>query len=108
MDTTINWHIENLIRTTETGGIFEAHWICWVFQGVHQGEYSGVTKFDPNPSNDNFIPYEDLQEQQVLNWIWNQISKEEIEAKAIEVLEERINPTAAAGVPWAPSGTLTS
>ena len=94
------WHIENVIRTVADGGVYEAHWVCVVFETPYQESISGVVQFSPNAGADGFTPYSDLTEEQVLSWVHNGLDKDEIETNLAAALAERMTPTISVGVPW--------
>lgn len=51
----------------------------------HSGEFNGATPFDPSTADpDNFISYEDLTEEMVLDWI---------KSVVVGDYEERVNKT---------------
>ena len=56
--------------------------------------------FTPDISNPNFTPLNDLTQEQVLGWVWNQVNKNEIEQMLIDELEEAVNPTVDYTLPW--------
>lgn len=94
------WHIENVIRIVADGGVYEAHWVCAIFETPYQESMSGVVQFSPNAGTDGFTPYSDLTEAQVLGWIYREIDKDEIETNLAAALAERITPTTSVGLPW--------
>ena len=63
----------------------------------------------PVPSPDSFTPYDDLTQEQVLGWLFNDVApinsddgtwQEEQEAYVDAQLAELENPTTGAGIPW--------
>ena len=54
-----------------------------------------------DPDAPDFIPYEDLTEGDCLGWVWDQVSKDDTEARLTAELEALENPTTGDGVPWA-------
>ena len=107
MTHTYQWNIDNLCRTTANGGVFEAMWSCYIFDAPHQEGMGGSITLNPVPDNNNFIPYEDLTEEVVLQWIYAQVDKDEVEQLLLNALQERITPTKTMGVPWVPGGVLS-
>ena len=101
---TILWIIERLlVKPTEgtlTDVVITADWRCNGSQDQYSGTCYGSTSFQP-PSG-SFTPYEDLTEQQVLDWCFaNGVDKTAIEANVTAQIENQINPPVIAPpLPW--------
>lgn len=100
--TTITWTISQLDRSLPDGTVLTAHWRCSGTDGAFSGSvYSSQTLPAKDPSDPTFIPYDDLTEAEVLNWIWGAgVSKETTEAAVQAQIDAQANPTSATGVPW--------
>jgi len=102
---TINWIIERLlVKPTEgtlTDVVITADWRCNGSQESFSGTCYGSCSFAP-PS-ENFTPYEDLTQDQVLNWCFaNGVDQSAIEANVSLQIENQINPPVIAPpLPWA-------
>ncbi len=102
---TLSWIIERLlVKPTEgtlTDVVITADWRCNGSQDQYSGTCYGSTSFAP-PS-ENFTPYEDLTEQQVLGWCFaNGVDQAAIEANVTLQIENQINPPVIAPpLPWA-------
>jgi hypothetical protein len=103
---TINWIIERLlvrkVEGTFTDVVITADWRCNGSQDQYSGTCYGSASFAP-PSG-SFTPYEDLTEQQVLDWCFaNGVDKTAIEANVTAQIENQINPPVIAPpLPWVP------
>jgi len=103
---TINWIIERLlVKPTEgtlTDVVITADWRCNGTQDQYSGTCYGSTSFAP-PSG-SFTPYEDLTEQQVLDWCFaNGVDQSAIEANVTQQINDQINPPIIAPpLPWLP------
>ena len=101
---TINWIIERLlVKPTEgslTDVVITADWRCNGTDGTYSGTCYGSASFQP--PTENFTPYEDLTEQQVLDWCYaNGVDKSAIEANVTQQIENQINPPIIAPpLPW--------
>lgn len=93
------WTISNLDRRTSDGFIKVAHWRCTGADGdITSSVYSTVSFEDGTP----VIPYDNVTEAEVLNWIWaNGVDKDATEAAVAAQIEALKNPVQASGVPWA-------
>ena len=101
---TISWTIERLlvrkVEGTYSDVVITADWRCNGSQDQYSGTCYGSTSFAP-PSGD-FTPYEDLTEQQVLDWCFaNGVDQAAIEANVTAQIENQINPPIIAPpLPW--------
>jgi len=103
---TLSWIIERLlVKPTEgslTDVVITADWRCNGTQDQYSGTCYGSCSFAP-PSGE-FTPYEDLTEQQVLDWCFaNGVDQTAIEANVTQQIENQINPPIIAPpLPWLP------
>ena len=111
---TISWIIERLlVRPTEgslTDVVITADWRCNGTETTGTGDdaktYSGTCYGSCSfaPPTENFTPYDQLTEQQVLNWCWeNGVDKTATEANVSLQIQNQINPPVVVlPLPWAP------
>ena len=103
---TILWLIERLlVKPTEgsnTDVVITADWRCNGTDETYSGTCYGSCSFAP-PSG-SFTPYDDLTEQQVLDWCYeNGVDKTAIEANVTAQIENQINPPVVTlPLPWVP------
>jgi hypothetical protein len=103
---TLSWIIERLlVKPTEgtlTDVVITADWRCNGSQDQYSGTCYGSASFAP-PSGE-FTPYEDLTEQQVLDWCFaNGVDQKAIEANVTAQINDQINPPIIAPpLPWVP------
>jgi hypothetical protein len=103
---TISWIIERLlVKPTEgtlTDVVITADWRCNGSKESFFGTCYGSASFAP-PSGD-FTPYDQLTEQQVLDWCFaNGVDQKAIEANVTQQIENQINPPVIAPpLPWVP------
>ena len=109
---TILWLIERLlVKPTEgpnTDVVITADWRCNGTDETYSGTCYGSCSFAP-PSG-SFTPYEDLTQEQVLQWCYeNGVDKNAIEANVTAQIENQINPPVVAlPLPWAASEGVSS
>jgi len=100
--TTFTWKIAQLERETSDGFVFTAHYTVDAFDGTYSSGAYGSVGFE---RPENLIPYADLQEEQVVQWVQEALGGDEkvaeIQAALQAQLDELRQPTKAAGVPWA-------
>ena len=103
---TILWLIERLlVKPTEGTNIdvvITADWRCNGTDETYSGTCYGSCSFAP-PSG-SFTPYEDLTQDQVLQWCYeNGVDKTAIEANVTSQIENQINPPVVTlPLPWVP------
>ena len=98
MSATITWTVTNTDRLTSDGFITTAHWTASAVDGEYSASiYSTCSWQAGTPS----IPYDQVTEQEVLNWCWaSGVDKEATEAALAAQIELQKNPVTAQGVPW--------
>ena len=102
----ISWIIERLlVKPTEgsyTDVVITADWRCNGSQDSYSGTCYGSCSFAP--PTENFTPFADLTEQQVLEWCFaNGVDQAAIEANVSLQIANQINPPVVVlPLPWAP------
>jgi hypothetical protein len=102
----ISWIIERLlvrkVEGTLTDVVITADWRCNGSQDQYSGTCYGSASFQP-PSG-SFTPYDQLTEQQVLDWCFaNGVDQAAIEANVTAQINDQINPPVIAPpLPWVP------
>ena len=111
---TISWIIERLLvkptAGTYTDVVITADWRCNGTETTGSGDtektYSGTCYGSCSfaPPSGSFTPYEDLTQQQVLDWCFaNGVDKSAIEANVTAQIEAQINPPVVSlPLPWVP------
>jgi hypothetical protein len=109
MATTFAWKINTLERETSDGFVFTAHYSVVAISDVldpegnpyNSGAYGSVGFQRP----DDLIPYDQLQEEQVIGWVQEALGGDEkvaeIEAALQARIDEAISPSKESGTPWA-------
>lgn len=89
------------------GGVIVVHWQCTDSETVGDDTYSarsyGTSSFTYDASSPDFVPYDDLTEPVVLQWVWDDMGVDEvvrIQESLHSNIEEQKNPTTEDGVPW--------
>jgi hypothetical protein len=92
----ITWNISQLDRNTADGFVTTAHWTVSATDEDFSASSYGSCGFD----GELITPYEDLTKEQVLEWVWEKVNKEETEASLASQIEGQKNPVTASGIPW--------
>lgn len=101
----MDWSISQLDRTLPDGVVYTAHWRVSKTDGTASGTVYGTISFPAkDPSDPTFVPYDQLTEAQVIQWVKDEMGAEQVaahEASVAAQIDKQKNPTTAAGVPWA-------
>lgn len=102
MEPTLTWKVTKIYWDEKSGGVSKARWTLFASQDGYEGYVKGQTSFSPDPSNEKFIPLENLTEEVVLSWIKNNvINKKGLEKLAINRMKEKIPSSKdVSGLPW--------
>lgn len=100
---TTTWKIANLERETQDGFVYQAHYTVDAVteDGAYRSGAYGSIGFE---RPENLIPFSDLTEELVVQWVQEALGADkiqEIDNALIAQLDEQRHPTKAAGVPWA-------
>jgi len=100
MTTVFSWAIANLERETGDGYVYTAHYTISAKSAAYSASAYGSIGFE---RPDSLIPYSDLTEATVVQWVKDALTEEKVEQieEALQnQLDEQAAPTKAAGVPW--------
>ena len=94
----ITWKVTQCDRLTSDGFITTAHWTASAVDGEYSASIYSTCSWAPDTPS---VPYENVTEQEVLNWCWaSGVDKEATEAALAAQIELQKNPVQASGVPW--------
>lgn len=102
-----NWTIVDVKRKPDTGLVFEVTYIMNFKLENKEDRRVGMVTLVGDASDPNFVPFSELTEEVVLNWVQSEMGQEEITRIQTEMetrLQERIdrekNPEFLQGLPW--------
>lgn len=94
----VTWTITQLEHKIANKFVTVAHWTATATDENHSWSVSNVCGW---PDGEPIIPYNELTQDIVLDWIWaNGVDKDAIEAYLADQIELQKNPVSAAGLPW--------
>jgi hypothetical protein len=100
----MQFNIVQLERETESGCVTTIHWSADKTDGDYHGyTYSSLGIEKKDPSDESFIPFNELSMEQVIEWIENKLGEEElqrIEESLDAQIESQKNPPVSYGLPW--------
>lgn len=94
------WTIANLERNAADGGVIVAHWRATMQDGDYTASAYGTCSFTPDASAPDFVPYDQLTENDVIVWVWGKVDKIQTEAALTANIEEQKAPATVSGLPW--------
>lgn len=79
------WNINSMRRNDADGGVILVNWSCVVSDttGVYSSSVYGDLHCEPDSSSEDYIPYEELTKDEVLNWVYASLA-----AKSRYIVEE--------------------
>lgn len=105
---TATWDIANMERhlpdgsTPPDGEVYTIHWtVNLEDQGESAGAYGSIGLGDPDPGT--YTPFDQITKDQAIGWVKDALGAEQvssIEAALEQQIQQKLNPTSAAGVPW--------
>jgi len=95
---TFTWKIDNLERLVLNGFVSLVNYSVDGVDGQYKSTYKGVIGY--NQEEQNFTPYAQLTEEQVIGWVQNSLGKDAIEANLQIEIDALKTPTQATGMPW--------
>lgn len=105
----ITWKVSTLERITDTGYVYEAGTICIATETVGDKTVHGTTLLTTEftaPIGPDFIPFNELTEQDILTWVFTEIGedlklrKEQGATNKLNTAIAELNPTTQEGIPW--------
>lgn len=98
-----NWEVHSVKYDVPTGGINQARWQC---QGIDEstnnvGSKIGTTTLSPDPTDSNFIAYENVTQENVVAWIQSNVDVTSIQNSIDAQIATKNNSQEETGLPWA-------
>jgi hypothetical protein len=112
MSATITWKIEWMqckpVEGTFTDVVVTAGWRCNGVQDTHNTSIYSTASFTLDPESTTYIPYADLTQEQVLEWVWaNGVNQKTTEAAIQSQINSLINPPVVQlPLPWTPTSPI--
>lgn len=95
---TTTWTITQTDYITADGFITTAHWTATAVDGDYTASIYSTCSWQPGTPT---IPFDNVKEQDVLNWCWaSGVDKAATEAALAAQIEAQKNPVTASGLPW--------
>jgi len=109
MAITYTWAVTGMKVTTAGANPDYVVQTYWTKTGTDEngntGVFSGATPFAPNPSQPDFVPFDQLTQEIVLSWIEPLVVgsyAEHVDGVIAKQIADKIDPVTDADLPWAP------
>ena len=89
--------INNLERQSDTGLVTVVHWTAVKVDGDASASVYASMAVE---ASEEFVPFEQLTEEVVVEWVKAKLDLESIEAALDAQINEQKNPTITCGLPW--------
>ena len=89
----MRWLIISTARSAVSGGVTRVNWACVHVVDTWEFNKTGTCNLEPNPVDEKFIKFEDLLENQLIEWVHGQVDKDGIEEELKAHMQKRLNPT---------------
>jgi len=109
MTVTNTWAIQTLDCKPDVNGLTDyvvtSHWTLTATDGTYTGSVYGTASFEVDPAKPDYIPFDELTEEEVIQWTQAALGTEQVAAYEFNVLkqiENQINPPIISpALPWA-------
>jgi hypothetical protein len=103
----LDWDILKMdVHTVDQqhGVVLTIHWCLTGTQSAELQTHNGYTYGSvdlPYEPSENFVPFEQLDKNTVLAWLWNKLDKTQHEEQVQREINQKINPlTVSPTLPW--------
>jgi hypothetical protein len=100
----MNWTIKNMKRLAENDLVTEVTYRVHTKDGGLIADHRGKVTLTGDPASPDFIPFKDLTEAQVVQWVKDSVDVEAIEAQVQAALDAKVAKREAretlTGLPW--------
>ena len=93
------WKIKQLDRKSSNGEVVGIHWTVFAKKDSYIANSFGAININYSEEYP-FVPFEELTQETVLTWLWNNINKTEIEADLATRIAGMETPVIVSGLPW--------
>jgi myo-inositol-hexaphosphate 3-phosphohydrolase len=94
------WNVVQMDRLTSDGFVVTVHYTVNAVDGDYTASTYGTVGYTEQ-QGEQYIPYADLTEAEVVGWVQESLGKDTVEAGLTAQIEAQKNPVQEAGVPWA-------
>lgn len=92
------WNVVQMDRQTADGFVTTVHYNVSAEDGEFTASIYGTVGYTKEEMD--YVPYEQLTQEQVIGWVQNSLGKDEIEGNLATQIEAQKNPVTESGLPW--------
>jgi hypothetical protein len=99
----ITWKISQLERNVSHAGVIRAHWRAEAAEDTVTASVYGDVALEPDSESETFVPFEELTESLVVDWVKQQLGAErvvELEQILATNIANQKSPKVITGTPW--------
>jgi hypothetical protein len=97
---TYKWEVVNTDYKTSNKFIITVHYVVNAVDGDYTASTYGTVGYTEQ-QGEQYIPYAELTEAEVVGWVQESLGKDTVEAGLAAQIEAEKNPVQESGVPWA-------
>jgi hypothetical protein len=94
------WSVVQMNRLTSDGFVVTVHYTVNAVDGDYTASTYGTVGYTEQP-DEQYTPYADLTEAEVVGWVQESLGKDTVEAGLAAQIEAQKNPVVESGTPWA-------
>ena len=95
-----NWNVVQMDRLTSDGFVVTVHYTVNAVDGDYYANTYGTVGYTEQ-QGEQYIPYAELTEAEVVGWVQESLGKDTVEAGLAAQIEALKNPVQESGLPWA-------
>lgn len=100
----MKWIIENMKRQTESGLVIEVVYRVIAKEKSLIADHKGKVILTGNSESEGFVPFEELTESLVIQWVKDNVDVSSIETEVQNLLDSKLEKleqrTTSSGLPW--------
>ena len=93
------WNVVQMDRLTSDGFVVTVHYTVNAVDGDYTASTYGTVGYTEQP-DEQYTPYADLTEAQVVGWVQESLGKDTVEAALAAQIDSQKNPVSESGLPW--------
>jgi len=99
MATTYQWNVVQMDRLTSDGFVVTVHYTVNAVDGDYTASTYGTVGYTEQ-QGEQYIPYADLTEAEVVGWVQESLGKDAVEESLAANIALQKNPVVESGTPW--------
>lgn len=100
----MKWTIENMKRQTQSGLVIEVVYRVLAKEKSLIADHQGKVTLTGDPESEGFVPFEQLTEELVIQWVKDNVDVPSIESEVQNLLNSKLEKleqkTTSSGLPW--------